>query len=178
MSSSKSRLKTGTMAAALFVGLGLTLSACQVRPLYSTDTTTGQTLAAELSTIEIAPAKDRIEQEIRNHLIFAFTGGGAPSSPAYRLVMDVQNVTSDLDIESGTGLAKTTRVRLTATYRLIRLVDNAVATKGSSFFTASFARSSQRFANDRAELDAQNRAAEQVANDIQLRLSAYLAAGT
>ena len=178
MSSSKSKLKSSTMTVALFVGLGLALSACQVRPLYSTNTTTGQTLAAELSTIEIAPAKDRLEQEIRNHLIFAFTGGGSPSSPVYRLVMDVENNTDDLDIESGTGLAKTTRVRLTVTYKLIRLSDNGVATTGSSFFTASFARSSQLFANDRAELDAQNRAAEQVANDIQLRLSAYLAAGT
>lgn len=178
MSSSKSRFKSGTMSVALFVGLGLALSACQVRPLYSTTTTSGQTLAAELSTIEIAPAKDRAEQEVRNHLIFAFTGGGSPSTPAYKLVMDVQNFTSDLDIESGTGLAKTTRVRLTATYKLIRLSDNGVATTGSSFFTASFARSSQRFANDRAELDAENRAAEQVANDIHLRLSAFLAAGT
>lgn len=178
MSLSKFNLKSGTMTMALLLGLGLAVSGCQVRPLYSTDSTTGQTLAAELATIDIAPAKDRVEQEIRNHLIFAFTGGGVPATPAYRLVMDVNHATNDLDIESGTGLAKTTRVRITATYKLVRLSDNAVATTGSSFFTASFARSSQRFANDRAELDAQNRAAEQVANDIQLRLSAFFTAGT
>ena len=172
------QFKSGTLATALLVGLGLTLSACQVRPLYSTTSTSGQTLAAELSTIAIDPAKDRLEQEIRNKLIFAFNGGASPSTPAYQLKMQVNNSTGDLDIESGTGLAKTTRVRLTVTYQLIRLADKAVATTGSSFFTASFAKSTQRFANDRALIDAENRAADQVANDIQLRLSAFFAAGT
>ena len=178
-SARKIKVMTGkAITGALFVGLGLALSGCQFGPLYSADLTTGQTLASALSAIEIDPAKDRVEQEVRNHLVFAFTGGGAPSTPAYRLVLNVTNNTGDLDIESGTGLAKTTRVRLTANYRLINLSDNEVVTTGSSFFTASFAKSTQRFANDRAEIDAQNRAAEQVANDIQLRLSAYFAAGT
>ena len=170
--------KTKILTLALFMGLGLGLSACQVRPLYSSNTTTGQTLATELSSVEIAPADNRIEQEIRNNLIFAFTGGGTPEAPAYKLVLDTKTTSDDLTIESGTGLAKTTRVSMTATYTLIKLSDKSLATKGSSYFTAEFARSTQRFANDRAKLDAENRAAEQIANDIQLRLSAFFAAGT
>ena len=172
------KLKSGSVLLALIAGLGLTMSACQVKPLYSTTSSqSGQTLSAELASIEIAPAKTRIEQEIRNNLIFAFTGGGQPATPAYRLEMSVSNSSGNLSIESGTGLAQTTRVRLTADYRLINLADNSVATNGYSFFTADYARSEQRFANDRAEIDAENRAAEQVANDIQLRLSAYLTTG-
>nr|WP_321461640.1 LPS assembly lipoprotein LptE [uncultured Cohaesibacter sp.] len=170
--------KTKVLTLALCLGLGLGLSACQVRPLYSSTTPTGQTLAAELSTVEIEPAENRIEQEIRNNLVFAFTGGGLPSAPAYKLLLDTKTSSDDLAIESGSGLAKTTRVSMTATYKLIKLADKSVATEGSSFFTAEFARSTQRFANDRAKLDAQNRAAEQIANDIQLRLSAFFAAGT
>ena len=178
MLSSNHKVKTGSVTLALCLGLGLTLSACQIRPLYSTTTASGQSLATELSTIEIAPAKNRLDQEIRNHLIFAFNGGGEPGNPAYRLDMQVNNSTGDLSIESGTGLAKTTRVNLTVTYKLLRLEDKTIATTGSSFFAASFARSTQRFANERALRDAENRAADQVANDIHLRLSAFLAAGT
>lgn len=175
---SNCKLKTALLPIALVAGLGLSLSACQVRPLYSTNTATGQTLSSELASIEIAPAKDRLEQEIRNNLIFSFTGGGEAASPLYRLEYDVNNYTDDLDIESGSGLAKTTRVRLTVTYKLIQLSDKTTATTGSSFFTADFSRTEQRFANDRALRDAENRAAEQVANDIHLRLAAYFAAGT
>ncbi|WP_180966917.1 LPS assembly lipoprotein LptE [Cohaesibacter celericrescens] len=172
------KFKSGPVALALCLGLGLALSGCQVRPLYSGTTMSGQTLSADLSSIEIVPAKSRLEQELRNNLIFAFNGGAEQGIPAYRLDMKVTSSTSDLDIESGTGLAKTSRTRLTVTYQLIRLADKEVATTGSSFFTASFAQSTQRYANERALLDAENRVAEQVANDIHLRLSAFFAAGT
>ena len=165
-----------SLTLALIAGLGL--SACQVRPLYSTNTIAGQSLAAELSSISIVSAHDRIEQEIRNHLIFAFNGGGEAAAPLYRLAMKVSNSVGNLNIESGTGLSTTSRVQLRVTYSLVRLADGKEVTTGSSFFTASFAKSNQRFANERALLDAENRAAEQVANDIQLRLSAFFAAGT
>jgi LPS-assembly lipoprotein len=178
MLSSKLKAKTPrALTMALFLGLGLTLSACQVRPLYSTSTTSGQNLSSDLASIEIAPARDRVEQEIRNNLIFAFTGGGYAGDPVYRLEILVKNTASDLEIESGTGLAKTTRVILNVTYKLTHIAENRIVTTGSSFFTASYAKSEQRFSNDRALRDAENRAANQVAEDIKLRLSAFFATG-
>ncbi|WP_319533378.1 LPS assembly lipoprotein LptE [uncultured Cohaesibacter sp.] len=171
------KVRAGFVSLVACLGVGLALSACQVRPLYSTTSTSGQALSTELASVQIESAKNRVEQEIRNQLIFAFTGGGEPASPLYRLEMFVTNANSSFDIESGTGLAKTTRVSLTVTYKLIQLSDNTIATTGSSFFTASFARSTQRFANDRALQDAENRAAQQIANDIQLRLSTFFASG-
>ncbi len=179
MSSFKRKSKMGPVALAALVSLGLGLSACQVRPLYSTaPTASGQSLSADLSSIQIMSANSRVEQEIRNHLLFAFNGGGNPGSPLYQLEMLSKDKASDLDIESGTGLAKTTRVALNVTYKLTRISDRRIITTGSSFFTASYAKSEQRFANDRAQRDAENRAAQQVANDIHLRLSAFFAAGT
>ncbi|SNY90529.1 LPS-assembly lipoprotein [Cohaesibacter sp. ES.047] len=172
------KVRAGSLSLVACLGLGLALSACQVRPLYSTaPTITDQSLSAELASVQIEPANNRVEQEIRNHLIFAFTGGGEAATPAYRLDIALKNTNNSFDIENGTGLAKTTRVSLTATYKLIKIADGTIATTGSSFFTASFARSTQRFANDRALRDAENRAAQQVANDIQLRLSTYFVSG-
>ncbi|MCV6574297.1 MAG: LPS assembly lipoprotein LptE [Cohaesibacter sp.] len=172
---SKKRSIIKRLSQTALLGLGLALSACQVQPLYSTNTQTGQSLANELASVQISPAKDRVEQEIRNHLIFAFTGGGEAAQPLYGLEMTTNNTAADFDIEAGSGLSTAARVSLTATYRLIQLSDKSELTKGSSFFTASYRKSTQRFANDRALRDAENRAAEQVANDIQLRLSSYFA---
>ena len=177
MLSSKRRF--GTLPIIAVIGLGLAVSGCQVRPLYSdAPTASGQSLSSELASIEIEQAKDRVEQEIRNHLIFGFNGGANPGAPVYRLEMLVNNSKADLAIESGTGLAKTTRVTLRVNYKLINIADKSTVTTGTSFITATYAKSVQRFANDRALRDAENRAAEQVANDIQLRLSAFFAAGT
>jgi LPS-assembly lipoprotein len=89
--------------------------------------------------------------------------------------MTTSKSSSDFDIEAGSGLSSAARVSLTATYKLVRLSDKQEVTKGSSFFTASYRKSAQRFTNDRALRDAENRAAEQVANDIQLRLSSWFA---
>lgn len=165
------------LSLAALLGLGLVISGCQVRPLYSTNSPSGQALNSELSSVDIAPAKNRVDQEIRNHLIFAFTGGGEAGTPLYRLEMTTKNSAADFDIEAGSGLSTAARVSLTANYRLLRLSDRSELTKGSSFFTASYRKSAQRFANDRALRDAENRAAEQVANDIQLRLASYFASG-
>lgn len=166
-------VKSATLAS--LIGLGALLSACQVKPLYSETSQSGQSLATELASIEVAAASDRVEQEIRNHLIFAFTGGGEASAPLYQLDMEVSNSASSFDIEAGSGLSTAARVTLNASYTLIRLSDRTKITNGSSFFTASYRKGTQRFANDRALRDAENRAAEQVANDIQLRLSSYFA---
>ncbi len=166
---------TKSLSLAALLGLGLLVSGCQVQPLYSATTQSGQTLASELASVEISPAKDRVEQEVRNHLIFAFTGGGEAAQPVYRLEMTTNNSASSFGIEAGSGLSSAARVSLTATYKLIRLSDKEEVTKGSSFFTASYRKNAQRFTNDRALRDAENRAAEQVANDIQLRLSSWFA---
>ncbi len=50
---------------------------CQVRPLYSdaAPNSAGVTSNAALNSIAVAEAKDRVTQEVRNHLIFALSGG-------------------------------------------------------------------------------------------------------
>lgn len=176
MSSSK-RNKTSPIALALCLAFGMALSACQVRPLYSTNSETGTNLSAELAAIEISPAADRVEQELRNNLIFAFTGGGQPDTPRYKLLIDLKNESSNFSIEKGTGLSSSEKVILTATYKLTSNDEKTVLTTGSSIFTAHYSKVTQRYANERALLDAENRAAKLVADDIHLRLSAFFAAG-
>lgn len=150
------------------------LAACTVRPLYGPVAATGAPLTAELVSVEIPPLPTRVGQELRNQLIFAFTGGGAAAAPLYRL---------DLTVSGGAGGALSSRIqtfqvyRVTASYRLTDAVTGAMLASGSVTGTTSYNVSNQGFADYRAERDAENRAAADAAEQIRLAVSAAVAGG-
>src|SRR5882672_10859422 len=69
------------------------VSACTVRPLYSSaPLTAGSTVGAatELASISVKPVKTRYAQQVRNNLIFGLgQGAGEPASPVYTLDLGV-----------------------------------------------------------------------------------------
>ena len=84
--SDRSRMKKLAATAFGLIALGLA-AGCQVRPLYSTGS------ATELSTasVSISEAEDRVEQRVRNELIFMFGGGrGEPVTAAYNMELQGQ----------------------------------------------------------------------------------------
>jgi LPS-assembly lipoprotein len=64
---------------------------------------------------------------------------------------------------------------LEAQFNLVRISDNTVVLKGSSFARAGFERFESIFSNVRAREDAENRAARTLGDDLKSRLVAYLA---
>ena len=68
-------------------------------------------------------------------------------------------------------------VTVTVAYQLKEIATGKVILRSINRGVASYDRSNQAFANQRAQIDAQNRAAQSVADDIQLRLAAALATG-
>jgi LPS-assembly lipoprotein len=64
---------------------------------------------------------------------------------------------------------------VTVTYELKEIATGQVILRSLNRGVASYDRSNQAFANQRARIDAEDRAAQQVADDIQLRLAAALA---
>ncbi len=63
------------------------LGGCQVRPLYGEN-------GADLHAIEIKPATTRVEQTVRNELVFKFgDGSGEPANAEYQLDSRVQGST-------------------------------------------------------------------------------------
>lgn len=68
-------------------------------------------------------------------------------------------------------------VTVTAVYELKDIATGASIKRGTSRGTASYDRSNQQFANERARLDAQDRAARIIADDIRLRLASTLLRG-
>ena len=166
--------------AALLALLAAGTAGCQVRPLYSDAASVSApgVANAALGSIGISEAKDRVAQEVRNHLIFALTGGaGEPASPAYMLDLGVTKRT--LNVASAPAVANTENqptaggVVLTALYSLKDMAGKEVAS-GKRVVTASFDRPEQQFAVLRAERDAENRAARELAEALRLALAADL----
>ncbi len=149
------------------------LSACQVRPLYSSS---GQSAEA-LKSIEISEARDRVEQEVRNSLIFLLAGGaGEPANPVYRLELTVTNRLMGVLYDSSTDLAAAGRVVVKADFNLIEIASGKTIRSGNRAAVALVDLPNQEFAKLRAVRDAESRAARELAEIIRADLSAAVAA--
>jgi LPS-assembly lipoprotein len=167
--SARGRLGLVALAAALALG-----GCSDVRPLYGT-TATGETTAARIATIDLKLADSRIGQRVRNELVFAFYGGGEPAEPRYRLNLRVNDSSIPVGIERTESTPAAYLVQLNATFTLTDVASGATILSGTSFANASYDFSQQRFANVRAQRDAENRAANQIAADIRTKVVAWLA---
>lgn len=167
------RLRRRTLLVATLLVAATNLSACQVRPLYSSN---GQTAEA-LKSIEISEARDRVEQEVRNSLIFLLGGGaGEPNNPAYRLELTVTNRLIGVLFDSSTDLAAAGRVEVKADFNLIEIATGKTIRSGNRAAVALVDLPNQEYAKLRAVRDAESRAARELAEIIRADLSAAVAA--
>lgn len=167
-------------AAAFFVVLALPLaSACTVKPLYSNPAADGTQagVTADLSSIAIKPVEQRYAQQVRNHLIFLFNrGAGQPPTAAYTLTL----VTTALHesaavVQFGDDNEPTAgTVTLTARYSLADTTGGEVIASGRRQISSSYDVPRQEFAAYRARLNAEDRAARELAELLNLAIAQQL----
>ncbi len=151
--------------------VSLAAGGCQVRPLYLQDSDA----AASLASIEFADADDRVELEVRNHLIFFASGGaGEAQSAAYTLDYDVKSRVIGVLLEMSSDTARAGRVEVSADYSLERAGNGEVLKTGHRSAVALVDFPGQEFARIRAIRDAENRAARELAELIRADLAAAL----
>jgi LPS-assembly lipoprotein len=166
------------MASALAFSSLLALSGCQVRPLYATGPAAAgaSVLSQPISVNEVT---SRYAQEVRNHLIFLLNGGaGEPVNAAYRLELGVtKRVTTVAVVTPRTGESRGTAgsIVLSSNYVLSDAATGSQAATGSREVSASFDSPRQQFAKLRAERDAEDRAARELAESLKLAIAADLA---
>ncbi|MBZ9844929.1 MULTISPECIES: LPS assembly lipoprotein LptE [unclassified Mesorhizobium] len=172
----RGRLALCGMAAALAL-----VSACTVRPLYSSQPLSPGSLSAsaELGSISIKPVNTRYAQQVRNNLIFAFgQGSGEPASPAYTLDLGVTELVESaaiVQVQTQEDEPTAGTVTLTANYVLRDTATNTVIAVGKRSIPSSFDRPRQEFAAYRAQIDAENRAARELADLLRLSIAQDLA---
>ncbi|RWM16306.1 MAG: hypothetical protein EOR72_11350 [Mesorhizobium sp.] len=172
----------GRLAVCGLVAVVALVSACTVRPLYSSQPLSpGSQLSAsaELGSISIKPVNTRYAQQVRNNLIFAFgQGSGEPASPAYTLDLGVTELVESaaiVQVQTQEDEPTAGTVTLTANYVLRDTATNTVIAVGKRSIPSSFDRPRQEFAAYRAQIDAENRAARELADLLRLSIAQDLA---
>lgn len=169
---------------ALVALASLALAGC-FRPVYGDRPATGvmsksgnADVAAMMASVDVKQIDGRVGGKMRNELIFMLTGGGAAGPTAYRLKVDLSIFGRSAVVDPLANTPQSRTISLKADYELTRAGGSLdPIAKGHAFAAATYFSDLQRFANVRAERDAEDRAAVQVAQQIRTRLQSYFATG-
>ena len=163
------------------------LTAGCFQPMYAEHSDGTPGLRDKLLGVEVPPVdkpngspEARIGVEIRNALAFKLYGNATGMAPTHKLVLRFNISRSSLIVSQATGLPTTENVGIDAQFNLIEIASNKSVMTGTTFSRTSYDMpgSYQRFARARALRDAEDRAAQEIAERIQTRVASFFVAGT
>jgi len=179
------KVRIAARLAAVVALAGLTAGCFQ--PMYAEHRDGSPDLRDKLATIDLPPVdkpnasrEARVGVQIRNALAFKMYGNATGTAPLYHLVLRFSSSRSSLIVSTATGLPTTETFGIDAQYNLVEIATNKSVLTGSTFSRVSYDMpgSYQRFARSRAYRDAEDRASDEIAENINLRLAAFFTAGT
>jgi LPS-assembly lipoprotein len=183
MSLANTRIAARLLAVAALAAL----TAGCFQPMYAEHADGTPGLREKLMGVEVPPLdkpnaarEARVGVEIRNALAFKLYGNATGMAPTHRLVLRIGSSRSSLMIDPNTALPSSENYGIDAQYNLIEIASNKSVMTGSTFSRVSYdiPGQLQRFARARAFRDAEDRAAREIAENIQTRLASFFVAGT
>jgi LPS-assembly lipoprotein len=172
------------------LGLSVLLAGC-FQPLYGSSTTTvagaGAGVSNRLAAVEVLQIRApngtrlaRVGNEVRDDLLFRLTGGGPAPPPTHRLDIQLSSTQLQVIVDATTARPEVQNYGINATYTLVDLATNKPVITGRTFSRVSYdiPGQQQRFAGQRGQRDAENRAAKVIADNIHSRLASYFVAGS
>jgi LPS-assembly lipoprotein len=167
--------------------LAAVLGGC-FQPMYGQlSPTAGPGVRDVLSSVRVATiqapkgtTEERLSVELRNDLLFSFTGGAGSTSPTHELTVRLTSQSAKIVVDPITARTELENFGLDASYRLVELATGKTVVTGTGFARVSYdiPGQVQRFAKLRGLRDAENRAAKVIADQIKSRLASYFIAGT
>jgi len=183
----RNRRLVGVSKAAAAFALAALAGGC-FQPLYGERSPTGApALREQLSAVDVeqinAPKgtdESRLAVEIRNALLFDFTGGSGSAPPTHRLKIAISSTRSSIIVDIQTSRPDIENYGINASYSLTEIASGKVVVTGQTFARVSYdiPGQEQRFARLRGLRDAENRAAKVISENIRSRLASYFVAGT
>ena len=166
------------------------LTAGCFEPLYGTHGSVGgvpDSVHTKLSAVDVVTIKaplgspvERIAVGMRNALQFDLHGGAGVTAPTHRLVVNVGTTQWTVVIDPISGRPDAQVDSVVAYYNLIEIATGKVVVTDTTFAHVDYdiPGREQRFAKQRAQRDAEDRATQVVAEAIRNRLASYFYAGT
>jgi LPS-assembly lipoprotein len=118
---------------------------------------------------------DRVGHYLREDLIFDFNGTGTAPPPKYRLRVSTTKGLVTPTIETQESLATSSITQVTATYQLLPSSGGSPLLTGTADSSKTQDILLTRYGNMRALRDAEIRIAKSLADEIELRVAAWLA---
>jgi LPS-assembly lipoprotein len=187
VSSGVVRARSRIAARLVVVATLAALTAGCFQPMYAEHADGTPALRDKLAGVEIPPLsypnashEARIGVGLRNALAFKLYGNATGAPPTHRLVLRITTSRSSLITDVATGLPTSENYGVDASYSLVDNVTNKPVMTGTTFSRVSYdiPGSYQRFARTRAVRDAEDRATNEIAENIQTRLASFFFAGT
>jgi LPS-assembly lipoprotein len=165
------------------------LTAGCFQPMYAAHTDGTPGLREKLAGVELPPLnypnasqEARLGVAIRNALAFKLYGSATGTTPTHHLEIRMQISRSSLIINQATGLPSSENVGIDAQYNLIDNATSKSVMTGTTFSRVTYdvpgQTEMQRFARARALRDAEDRAGQEIADNIQTRLASFFVAGS
>jgi LPS-assembly lipoprotein len=164
-----------------------TMAGC-FQPMYGdAKLTLTPSVAANMAAVDVnqiaAPngtPLSRIAVDVRSRLLFGLTGGSAAAPPVYRLNITINGSSESLIVDINSGRPDTQDYALNASYTLTEVKSGMPVLRAQTFARVSYdiPGQAQRFARDRGLRDAEDRASQQIADNIRSRLASFFVAGT
>jgi len=182
----RKRFGAAARLAAVLGAAGLVAGCFQ--PLYGRNPSVAdESVRDKLAEVLIAPIparqgspQARIAVAVRNALQFDLNGAAGAVAPTHRLDVTVSTTNVSVSIDPVTGRPQEEIGSVSATYQLVEIATAKIVLKDTTFAHVGYdiPGSQQRFAKQRAQLNAEDRAATVVAEAIRNRLASYFVAGT
>ncbi len=162
------------------------LTAGCFHPMYAEHTDGSPALRDKLMGVELLPidkpnaSRDaRIGVEIRNALAFKLYGSATGAPPTHQLRIRFSTTRSSLMLDPNTALPSNESYGIDASYQLIEVATGKTVLNANTFARTSYdiPGQFQRFARSRAYRDAEDRAAQQIADNINTRLASFFYSG-
>jgi LPS-assembly lipoprotein len=176
------------------IRLGFVLAAAGLvagcfQPLYGRNPSVGdESVRDKLAEVVIPPipvarkgtGQERIAVALRNALQFDLNGGAGATAPTHQLKVTVNPVDITVTIDPVSGRPTEEIGGVTVTYQLVEIETGKVVVNDGTFANVGYdiPGPQQRFAKQRAQIDAQDRAVNVAAEAIRNRLASYFVAGT
>lgn len=162
---------------------GIIATGCQFQPLYASAPQGVQgSMASALSQISVSEVDTRSAQLVRNHLVFLLNGGSTPFEATHDVRLRVSKINKTLasrvrtNNPNGSNQIGNTAgsVQINASYEIYDNTRNEIVARGSRSASAAYDQTSQSFASERAEIDAEARAATAAAEQLRLAIAGDL----
>ena len=153
-------------------GVLLAAGGCGFRPLYAPDGAVGSLATGSLSRVAIRPIGGRAGQVLQRYLLERMNPRGRPAAPSHELTVNLSEQEFGASIQDDADATRLT-LRVTAEFNL-RIADSSESVLADSIDAlSSFDQVLQLYTTDTNRIEARERALEQIADDITLRVALF-----